>query len=50
MSTEVRPTILVIIGITGDLGKRKLLPAIDQIVKANAAPQKLISPGSCIRI
>jgi glucose-6-phosphate 1-dehydrogenase len=41
MSTEVRPTILVIIGITGDLGKRKLLPAIDQIVKSSAAPSKL---------
>lgn len=36
-----RPTILVIIGITGDLGKRKLLPAIEQIVKAGAAPKNL---------
>ena len=32
------PTILVIVGITGDLSKRKLLPAIEQIAKAGALP------------
>jgi glucose-6-phosphate 1-dehydrogenase len=34
------PTILVIIGITGDLSRRKLLPAIEEIVRANAVPGK----------
>lgn len=32
------PTILVIIGITGDLSKRKLLPAIEQLAKADVLP------------
>jgi len=35
-----QPTILVIIGITGDLAKRKLLPAVRQIAKAGALPAK----------
>lgn len=35
------PTILVIIGITGDLSKRKLLPAIEQLAKAGALPELL---------
>lgn len=34
------PTILVIIGITGDLSKRKLLPAVEQIAKAGALPDQ----------
>lgn len=34
------PTILVIIGITGDLSKRKLLPAITQIAGAGALPDQ----------
>lgn len=34
------PTILIIIGITGDLSRRKLLPAIEQIIKAGAAPKQ----------
>ena len=34
------PTILVIVGITGDLSKRKLLPAIEQIAKAGALPDQ----------
>jgi glucose-6-phosphate 1-dehydrogenase len=33
------PTIIVIIGITGDLAKRKLLPAIDQLSRANVLPE-----------
>lgn len=33
-------TILVIVGITGDLARRKLLPAIEEIVAAGAAPGK----------
>lgn len=41
MQQSDMPTILVIIGITGDLSKRKLLPAIEQIVAAGAAPNKL---------
>ena len=40
MSQNDTPTILVIIGITGDLSKRRLLPAVEQIVKAKAAPSK----------
>lgn len=39
--TISRPTILVIIGVTGDLSRRKLLPAIEQIVKAGASPKDL---------
>jgi glucose-6-phosphate 1-dehydrogenase len=35
------PTILVIIGITGDLSKRKLLPAIEQLAKARVLPELL---------
>jgi glucose-6-phosphate 1-dehydrogenase len=35
-----QPTIIVIVGITGDLSKRKLLPAIDEIAKAKAIPEK----------
>jgi glucose-6-phosphate 1-dehydrogenase len=34
------PTIIVIVGITGDLAKRKLLPAIDQLARANALPEQ----------
>ena len=34
------PTILIIIGITGDLSKRKLLPAIGQIAATKMAPDK----------
>jgi glucose-6-phosphate 1-dehydrogenase len=33
-----QPTILIIFGITGDLAKRKLLPAIERIVGAGVAP------------
>jgi glucose-6-phosphate 1-dehydrogenase len=40
MNAIAEPTILVIVGITGDLSHRKLLPAIEQIVKAKAAPEK----------
>jgi glucose-6-phosphate 1-dehydrogenase len=40
MSSEIQPTILVIVGITGDLSARKLLPAIEKIVAAQAAPEK----------
>ena len=34
------PTILVIIGVSGDLNKRKLLPAIRQIHRAGRLPEK----------
>jgi glucose-6-phosphate 1-dehydrogenase len=37
----MQPTILIIIGITGDLSRRKLLPAIEAIVAAHAAPEQL---------
>ncbi len=33
------PTILVIVGISGDLSTRKLLPAIEKIAKANQLPE-----------
>jgi glucose-6-phosphate 1-dehydrogenase len=36
---DIRPTILIIVGISGDLSKRKLLPAIAQIAAAGALPQ-----------
>jgi glucose-6-phosphate 1-dehydrogenase len=35
------PTIIIIIGITGDLAKRKLLPAIDQLAQAGVLPEQL---------
>lgn len=39
--TKQIPTILVIIGITGDLAGRKLLPAIEKIAKAGELPEEL---------
>ncbi|MEI7688650.1 MAG: glucose-6-phosphate dehydrogenase [Candidatus Nomurabacteria bacterium] len=36
--TNNKPTILIIIGISGDLSKRKLLPAIGQIASTGMAP------------
>ncbi|MDQ5932521.1 MAG: glucose-6-phosphate 1-dehydrogenase [Patescibacteria group bacterium] len=39
--TSLPPTVLVIIGITGDLSIRKLLPAIEQIASLGAAPEQL---------
>lgn len=36
----MKPTILVIVGISGDLAKRKLLPALRQIAAAGALPEK----------
>ncbi|MDX2775970.1 glucose-6-phosphate dehydrogenase [Streptomyces caniscabiei] len=38
---SAHPTILVIIGITGDLSKRKLLPAIEQLADAGVLPERL---------
>ncbi|MDD5318934.1 MAG: glucose-6-phosphate dehydrogenase [Candidatus Pacebacteria bacterium] len=35
-----KPTILVIVGISGDLSKRKLLPATDEIFRAGELPEK----------
>jgi glucose-6-phosphate 1-dehydrogenase len=39
MSDAIQPTILVIVGITGDLSQRKLLPAIREIAKAGVLPE-----------
>lgn len=39
--SKTQPTLLVIIGITGDLSTRKLLPAIEAIAASGAAPQQL---------
>lgn len=36
----MQPTILVIVGISGDLAKRKLLPALREIANAGALPPK----------
>lgn len=36
-----KPTIIIIIGISGDLSKRKLLPAIGQIASTGMMPEKL---------
>ena len=35
---NIKPTILIIVGITGDLSKRKLLPAIGEIAKTGMIP------------
>lgn len=40
------PTILIIIGITGDLSKRMLLPAIDQLAQANELPKDFYLIGT----
>lgn len=39
--TSSTPTIIVIIGITGDLARRKLLPAINRLAAAGALPRQL---------
>lgn len=39
MSLE-KPTILTIVGITGDLSTRKLLPALEKIIAADATPKE----------
>lgn len=39
MTTLTTPTILVIVGISGDLAKRKLLPALSQIAAAGVLPK-----------
>lgn len=36
-----KPTIIVIVGITGDLSRRKLLPAINHLGRAAAVPEQL---------
>lgn len=38
--TNSKPTILIIIGISGDLSKRKLLPAIGQIAESGKVPEE----------
>ncbi|MFS8118901.1 MAG: hypothetical protein ACMG55_10475, partial [Microcoleus sp.] len=42
----IKPTILVIIGISGDLSKRKLLPAILSLHRANQLPQQFRIVGT----
>jgi glucose-6-phosphate 1-dehydrogenase len=41
MQETVKPTVLIIIGITGDLSKRKLLPAVEQILQTTLPSSKL---------
>src|SRR5579883_731823 len=45
MNPTETPTILVIIGITGDLSRRYLIPAIERLVKAGAAPERFTVVG-----
>jgi len=40
MDNKIKPTILVIVGVTGDLAKRKLLPAIAAIRDAGVLPSQ----------
>lgn len=40
-SNPLKPTVLIIIGITGDLSKRKLLPAVEKILESSHAPKAL---------
>lgn len=40
MKKNNQPTIIVIIGISGDLSRRKLLPALNQIALAGALPEQ----------
>ncbi len=40
-STNLDPTIIVIFGVTGDLAKRKILPAIYHLLKDGLLPDKL---------
>lgn len=40
VSSTQLPTILVIVGITGDLSKRKLLPAIEKLAAAGVLPEQ----------
>jgi glucose-6-phosphate 1-dehydrogenase len=44
--TDSIPTILIIIGITGDLSKRMLLPAISELAKANELPKDFYLIGT----
>lgn len=45
MERITTPTILTIVGITGDLSTRKLLPAIEEIAKAGLLPERLAIVG-----
>ena len=38
--TQLQPTILIIAGITGDLSRRYILPAIEQLASSGALPQE----------
>ena len=40
MKKNNQPTIIVIVGISGDLSRRKLLPALNQIALADALPEQ----------
>jgi len=40
MKNNNQPTIIVIVGISGDLSRRKLLPALSKIAEAGALPDK----------
>lgn len=45
MESTLKPTVLIIIGITGDLSKRKLLPAIRQIMQPSVLSSSLTVIG-----
>lgn len=40
MAKHEKPTILIIVGVTGDLSRRKLLPALARLARAETLPQK----------
>jgi glucose-6-phosphate 1-dehydrogenase len=47
--TQLEPAILVIFGITGDLAKRKVLPALYHLLKDNLLPEHLAIVGTSRR-
>lgn len=49
MTATPRPAVLIIIGVTGDLSRRYLLPAIEQIAAAGALPSRFHVLGTTRR-
>jgi glucose-6-phosphate 1-dehydrogenase len=45
MNKTIQPTIIIIVGISGDLSRRKLLPALSQIAAAGALPEEYCIVG-----
>src|SRR4051812_17353434 len=49
LRTELEPSLLVIFGITGDLARRKVLPAIYHLFKDNLLHEKTLVVGTSRR-